>query len=339
VMVRSATVGLTTRPYEDADEARVLDLLVASLGQGPAGARTSEFFRWKHLDNPFGRSFMLVAEADGNIVGIRSFLRWEFTVNGQIVPAVRAVDTATHPSYQRRGLFRRLTLEALDMLKADTAFVFNTPNDKSLPGYLKMGWDLVGRVPVRLRIGRPLRLARSLLPRVASSLRDRPVVDAENPLDVFGGADASQLLQSTKGDSRIRSNRSIEYLRWRYGSASGLGYYAVSEVVGGRLAGVAIFRVRPRGQLWETTISELLVQPGYRGIGRSLVAKIVAAARVDYVVSHFSGSATANRATRSSGFLPTPAGIRLAVNSLSPTHPDPRSMSSWGLSLGDVEVF
>ena len=66
--------------------------------------------------------------------------------------AVRAVDTATDPDYQGRGLFTRLTLQAIDELRAEGVdFVFNTPNDQSRPGYLKMGWQVVGTLPTHVR--------------------------------------------------------------------------------------------------------------------------------------------------------------------------------------------
>ena len=43
-------------------------------------------------------------------------------------------------------------MHAIDEVRADGVdFVFNTPNDKSRPGYLKMGWREVGRLPVAVR--------------------------------------------------------------------------------------------------------------------------------------------------------------------------------------------
>ncbi|MGH2682524.1 MAG: GNAT family N-acetyltransferase, partial [Actinomycetota bacterium] len=91
----TAKLRIDVRPFRGDDEAGVLDLLKASLGPGPPGSRTPEFFRWKHLANPFGHSLMLVAEAGGQIVGLRAFMRWEFEAGGRAVRAVRAVDTAT----------------------------------------------------------------------------------------------------------------------------------------------------------------------------------------------------------------------------------------------------
>jgi GNAT superfamily N-acetyltransferase len=76
--------------------------------------------------------------------------------DGTTINAVRAVDTATHPDWQGRGIFSRLTLGALDDLRDDGVdCVFNTPNDKSRPGYLKMGWQQVGKVPVSVRLTGP----------------------------------------------------------------------------------------------------------------------------------------------------------------------------------------
>ncbi|MCF2529730.1 GNAT family N-acetyltransferase [Yinghuangia soli] len=145
------------------DEAQVLALLEASLAGGPTGERTQEFFDWKHRENPFGSSPGLVAEsADGRVVAVRLFLRWEFAFRGETVRAVRAVDTATHPEAQGRGLFRQLTMDLLQRMAADTDLVFNTPNANSLPGYLKMGWREVGKVPIALHPIRPLAFAKGL---------------------------------------------------------------------------------------------------------------------------------------------------------------------------------
>src|SRR4029450_13894273 len=75
-------------------------------------------------------------------------------------------------------VFSRLTRAALDAMEGQVDLVFNTPNGKSGPGYLKLGWREArrlalacrvprtlrrggggrGRVPVAVRVRRPLRL-------------------------------------------------------------------------------------------------------------------------------------------------------------------------------------
>ena len=161
--------GLDIREATPADRPAIIELCRASLGWGD-DPRFEQLFSWKHDQNAFGPSYMWVATDGGKIVGLRAFMRWEFVRGGEVLHAVRAVDTATHPDYQGKGLFTAMTMHGLDVIKDDGIdFVFNTPNDKSRPGYLKMGWQEVGKLPVAIRVAGPrvaMRVARS---RVASS--------------------------------------------------------------------------------------------------------------------------------------------------------------------------
>jgi len=144
----------SVRPYEDSDLDGVLGVLKAALGEPPGLQRTPELFRWKHLDNPFGRSLMLVAEIDGHIAGFRALMRWDLETPHGIIRCGRAVDTATHPDFQRRGIFKRLTMNAIDAATADGVdMIFNTPNAKSGAGYMKMGWSEVGPIGIMIRPG------------------------------------------------------------------------------------------------------------------------------------------------------------------------------------------
>jgi GNAT superfamily N-acetyltransferase len=332
-MIRPAIV---IRPFAAGDEPEVLELLDAALGGGPAGRRPPEFFRWKHLANPFGPSFMLVAEADGRLVGLRAFLRWRFVAGDRVLRAVRAVDTATHPDYQGMGVFSRLTRAALEALDGQVDLVFNTPNQKSGPGYLKLGWQEVGRVSVAVRVRRPAHLlaARRAAPRPA------PPVAADMAATVLGDADAVARLLHREPTSRgLATERDPAYLAWRYGAAPLLGYRAVAETRGSELAGVAIFRVRRRGGLWESTIAEVLAG-GAAGMTRRLLRRVVGAAPVDHLTFHAPAGSPAVRAARLAGFLPSPAGVRLVVNPRRDgIRPDPTDLRAWALSLGDLEVF
>jgi ribosomal protein S18 acetylase RimI-like enzyme len=96
-------------------------IAVASAALGWRADEPNEaFFRWKHLENPAGASPMWLAidgtDPEGDVVaGFRAMLRWNFTgPDGDARRAVRAVDTATHPDHQRRGIFRSLTTAAVD---------------------------------------------------------------------------------------------------------------------------------------------------------------------------------------------------------------------------------
>ncbi len=333
------------RPFQDDDTNQVLDLLTRALGPGMVGERSSTFFRWKHVRSPFGGSFMLVADRGGQLIGFRSFMRWRFLAAGAEVRAVSPVDTATHPDFQRLGVFSRLTQTALEALQDEADFVFNTPNDNSAPGYLKMGWTQVGRLPVAVQICQPLHFASRLLLRrsVTGGSGLPPVIHAETAASVLRteSAQIAEFLADTDMPAgRICTQRTPDYLQWRYGAAPHLDYRAVTEHHNGQLVGLAIFRVRPHGQLWEFWVAELLVPPGERKTAQSLLKQIRQAAPVDNLRGIFPKGTTAAYAARRRGFIRSRFGVMFFVNHLGgAVRPDPTRMDSWALSLGDVEIF
>lgn len=320
----STRVDYDIRAYEDRDEDAVLDLLNASLGGGPAGQRPASFFRWKHLENPFGRSYMIVADAGGDIVGLRAFMRWEFKTNGAVRKAVRAVDTATHPDWQGKGIFSRLTMAAIEDLASQADFIFNTPNDKSLPGYLKMGWRLVGRIPVSLRIVHPVRLAGRALGIGASS------DPATGTTPSLGGA-FERASDPDASDQRLRTPRSARYLQWRYEDAPLLHYRYLDTA-----DGAAVYRVRRRGRFTESTITEIFSGSGPTG---SALLSALRGTGGDYLAGH-AAHGTAGARTLGGPLTVRAPGPRFVVRPLrGRSDPDPLVFGNWSLSIGDLEIF
>jgi GNAT superfamily N-acetyltransferase len=331
------------RPFRDEDEDRVVELLQTTMGDGPTGPRSVDFFRWKHVENPFGPSRMLVAEADRMLIGFRAFMRWRFRAEDREIRAVQAVDTATHPGYQGMGIFSALTRRAVESLRGEVDMIYNTPNDKSLPGYLKMGWQTVGRLPVWVRVRRPIRLARgvSRLRRDATHQVEPTSADADPATKVLAHDNIGDFLTRIAVESDTLSTvRDHEYLTWRYGSSPLFDYRAVTEEQRGRLQGLAIFRVRPRGSLLEAAVTEVIVPRDDPRTIRRLLRGVMSSCNVDHLSGHFpQGSALARSAMRV-GFVRAPVGITLIVNPLgSDINPAPTSSRSWSLSLGDLEVF
>src|SRR5690349_5445137 len=139
------------REATEADIPSIVDLLKLSLGESLM-PKSEAFWRWKHVHNPFGSSPVLLALDGEKLIAVRAFMRWEWRQGETIYKAVRAVDTATHPDYQGKGIFRKLTLQLVDLCKQEGFhFIFNTPNKVSKPGYLNMGWQTNGKMPIRIR--------------------------------------------------------------------------------------------------------------------------------------------------------------------------------------------
>ncbi|MGZ4681278.1 MAG: GNAT family N-acetyltransferase [Acidimicrobiales bacterium] len=322
------------RRATDDDLPAVLELAQASLGWRPDDPNDA-FFRWKHLENPAGRSPMWVAVADGHLVGFRVFLRWRFVDgDGHVHTAVRAVDTATHPDHQGRGIFRRLTLGAVDELQAEGVdFVFNTPNTQSRPGYLKMGWQVVGRVPIAVRPRSPRAAYRMARARTAAGKWSRATTAGVAAGDALSDDEAlASLLTSLDRPKGLATDRTAEHLRWRYRFGP-LAYRAV-VAPGGPAEGLAVFRVRDRGAATEAVLCEVLVPGGDRRLGADLVREVARSTAADYVIG-----TTRTGVPRTA--LPVPMvrqGPVLTWRAVDPAEQMP-PLADWALTMGDVELF
>ena len=142
--------GIEIRESTFEDIPQIIEVLKASLGE-VSSKKTEAVWKYKHLDNPFGKSLVLIAVKGDLIIGVRAFMKWKWQLGNEDLFAYRAVDTATHPDYQGKGIFKKLTLEAVEIARRqENSFIFNTPNSQSLPGYLKMGWKEVDKLKVRI---------------------------------------------------------------------------------------------------------------------------------------------------------------------------------------------
>ena len=316
--------AVAIRPAEADDRAAIIALLAASLGWED-DARYDALFTSKHETNPFGPSYGWVAEDAGEVVAVRLFMRWRFRRGHVTVEAVRAVDTATHPDHQGRGLFRALTMHAVEQCRDDgIGFVFNTPNEQSRPGYLKMGWREVGRLPTALRPAGLGHLVQALRSRVPAERWSEPLSVGG---DVGAWLDAGSSARFTASavsstDRTLRTDVDDHVRRWRYGVPE-LRY----RVVDGGDAAV-IVRLRRRGAGTELVVAERLGEPDATD---ALAARTARKAGASHAIRL--GSANPRR-----GFLPLPGGGPILTwRALADAGPPP--LANWDLELRDIELF
>jgi GNAT superfamily N-acetyltransferase len=275
----------TQRVGTAADVPAVVELMKTSLGEG-AIPRSPGFWAWKHERNPFGASPFLVAEAAGKLVGVRVFMRWTWDSAGTAVRAVRAVDTATHPDWRGKRIFQKLTLALVDQMKEEgVGFVFNTPNQMSAPGYLKMGWQEVAKVSVWALPVRPLGLIQAKVSpkRVRSGALPPPSGMAE-----FCAAPGfvDFLRAVNVPDARYHTVKDETYLPWRYRDVPGIDYGA-RWVGADRVEAAVIYRTRRRTASAELTLCEVLVRPEWSSVraARGLIHDLAAETASDYAVA------------------------------------------------------
>ncbi|WP_232701278.1 GNAT family N-acetyltransferase [Halobacterium wangiae] len=148
----------TIREYDSSDREGVHAL--AELVWG--GDRSPEWFAHRYEANPYTNGPpMIVAEADGDVVGARPFTPLPMRVGGRDLTVVYLGNLMVHPEHRRRGLFTRMTELATEAYTdTESALFFNFANEMSAPGYRKFDFQAVGTGPVKqYRVQRPAQVA------------------------------------------------------------------------------------------------------------------------------------------------------------------------------------
>lgn len=313
------------RKADPSDIPEIVRVLKASLGDElPV---SEEIWDFKHVTNPFGPSIVLLAEEGGKIIGVRAFMRWEWRRGGdRKYSAFRAVDTATLPEFRGKGIFKKLTLAAVEEGRIDgDDFIFNTPNDKSRPGYLKMGWSTAGRIKVSLKLPYP---SFSFL---KASGKTTEINYQTIPEKI------EKLCQTwnkrMSGKTELFTPKSYEYLHWRY-ERNPLQNYAVYADDRFYLAA----NVKARKNLRELRITECLTDG--QSTSKALVKKIIKSwsRQFGIQVISFSPKTEVPGKIRFTGSF----GPQLTVRNLNLALEDYNSflkMENWNYTLGDLELF
>ncbi len=333
-------------PYTAEHAAEVADLLNAGLARKLVGVRDVDYWNWKHEQNPCGRSLMLMARADGRLVGIRAFMRWDMRCDGDVIHAAKPVDSVTHPDYQRRGIFSQLTREACELAAREgVAFLFNTPNQNSKPGYLKLGWHEVGELAMQAKIMRPLSAVSNALrwKLPGRELPPREAYFAAQPQAastvLAGEAVADLLKEHAAAAGQLETLRSPEFLQWRYGAHPHLDYFAETVEGEGRLDGVLVYRTNLRHGLREIMITDLIVRPVREAatVDR-LLRQLQANTRGDYWIVQMNRGARHFSALRAWRFRAVPKKrISLVARALRPGGLPVQQLDRWSLCFGDLE--
>jgi GNAT superfamily N-acetyltransferase len=347
-------VNLDIRPYKTAAIPKILELTQQTLGNSAATRKTEAFWRWKHQANPFGSSYGLLAWAKSSpqVAGLRVLMRWKFcTPAGHPFQAVRAVDTATHPAYQRQGIFSTLTRQAIEELAQEGVhFIFNTPNQYSLPGYLKLGWQVVAKWPVFIKVLSPLRMfwkrikpgAASLPPDQFETYFGPAVVPWSTFVERYGPTISGLVTNWEKQRRQVgyRTPRDLDYLQWRYGQHPHLTYGVYALESADRLVGFAILRPNLRYGWQEIVLTDIFLSKPTIEQGNLLLKNLSQQLKGDYLVAHFAEGTIENTLLRQTRFFKIPKrSITFTVRPLNPLPQNLSTPAAWDLTLGDLEIF
>lgn len=201
-------------PYSPELKDSTVALLMQHWGRTDA-LQARAFFEWRYEDNPVTDGpCILVAREGTEVVGLRCFVIQTFSRGTGRFSVACPADAIVHPGHRRRGIFRELTLRALDHLEAlGIAVVLNlSANRYSAPAASKLGWQEVGMTRYMYRAGRAGIGTASLKrrprgrPRNLANIRVGPLDDVRLP----------KCRHPRTGDQQITNVRNDAFRAWRY---------------------------------------------------------------------------------------------------------------------------
>ena len=220
------------RRFEHGDTEEFLSLYATVMGE----RKGRDWFGWKYAANPHVDHVpIIVGTLDETIVAARPFFALPMRIRGEREIALQPADTMVHPDHRRRGLFTRMTERAIERYTGKHPLFFNFPNDRSRPGYLKLGWETVAERSTYYRIQRLDAVGTALSDRSAvrlacaagapvtrgyNRLRDRTAPDPDGITVRTEPNPAASLaaLSETASSDRIHAARDEEFYRWRLGN-------------------------------------------------------------------------------------------------------------------------
>lgn len=301
----------------------IIEVLRASLGEA-SSKKTKAVWNYKHVENPFGESLVLVAEENKQIIGVRAFMRWNWQLGNKVFKAFRAVDTATHPDHQGKGIFKKLTMKALNIGEVTGEhFVFNTPNSQSKPGYLKMGWKKVGKISTKIIPGSPFRILSNSSEVIAYP--ESKILTSEI------GDLLTNYHKDQKSKKKLFTPKSIDYLNWRYCENQIQSYFIHSS----NDFFVAAY-VKDRGKIKELRVSECIFKSKS---GKKEVNNFVKELSKKYSTNIISYSSDQNISKLQVSGKFGPVLTLRNINCKDSDYMEFLNVKQWNYSIGDLELF
>jgi hypothetical protein len=168
------------------------------------GNLTSEWFKWKHESSPFGSSLAWLAKDEQGIVGCNFFMKYELLCSGEKQIALRSCESAVLPRGRRKGIFSKLVTQAHALVDSERVWaLIGTPNSNSIQGFQKLGWTT--ELPFSYQIS--------------------PIIGL-GFAEIITEVDAvCQVIATSLNREGVVVNKTPDYYKWRYGSASGRVYH------------------------------------------------------------------------------------------------------------------
>ena len=346
--------GFVVRPFRPADTPGVRAVLVASYG---AEATPAPTYDWWSFGFTGASSGFMVAEAGGRIAGVQPMEIFPFTDGPTELKGGLLTGVAVHPLFRRRGIFSALVKACeAEAWRQGAAFVATMPNEKSRPGFLKMGYTDLGRRELLIRplrsgamggkvlpvLGHLAGLGGALVQSLFKRIPAAPGYSVCETRTVGAGVDA--LAQKhTALLPGLRLRRTPDWWRWRFLESPLRRYRLLEARAGhGELAGLAVCTVDAREKFKVCYLMDLLVlEDKVLPALVKRVCEIATAERVDALAAVVSSPRLVGVLKRS-GFWAVPGRLPLkkfySVARFNPNETAPvewQTLGGWYQTLAD----
>ena len=318
----------------DEDSVSIISLLKICLGDNEN--RNIEYWNWKHNKSPFGKTLVVLAFDKKKLIGVRTFMKWQWIKDKHIYNCARCVDAAVHPNYRRRGLFSEMTMYGLKIIKEEKVdFIFNTPNSNSLPGNLKMGWKEYGKTGLKVRINN---IANSLYYRAAKKEFDVDEIDKVHYVKNLSKEYLHMFLSKLITDDQVlRKNISSDYFIWRYLDVPTHKY---GVFIDSQDRFLIFFRLNKKRKIRELRICDIIV----KSLDEKAIKKAIKLLMNQYYVdlatltgdNDFTFKSLANKV----GFVSVGnRGLTMVLREVNTPIDKFLNRDYWGYTSGDIELF
>ena len=314
------------------------------------------------LDRPMTDAGAIVAVKGSRVVSAQPYCDFPLHTQTGLRRATLFLDVATHPAYQRQGLFSQVVSHgAAAAFARGSSIIMTTPNKVSFLGFQKMpGWSrlcLLDCMVLPLGAGafagsngillRPIRAGLGILSLLyrgqkAASLSSHADYDVESPWLPGDDADFLWSRLSVLVDNAIPRNGA--FLRWRFGPDCRL--FLLRDSRGP--VGYAAARVITRSGLKVGMVLDCMTTTQDDSSVPLLLSSVVAWLReqgASVAVAFFLEQSVPWKHLRRAGFLRVPSvcaprqyPVCVSVRPEDPQSRDFLSPSSWHMSLADSDL-
>lgn len=115
-----------------------------------------DYLKWQYMDNPAGEVFGYNAYYGSQLAAHYATIPVNYSIQGERMPGLLSINTATHVDHQGQGLFRLLATRTFEQAaQKGYRFVIGVSNQNSTHGFVnKYGFRLITPLSVKVGIGR-----------------------------------------------------------------------------------------------------------------------------------------------------------------------------------------